>query len=410
MGNQLRHGLISCILALSFLLLSSVDALSNGRDAPGAQGNVVQAWERAQQLVRDARPRAAIPLLEGILARYPDQASVHAQLGAVYVQTRNHRRARHHLQQAQAGNLSAQEQQGVARLLRRMDQTRAVGFSFTITPLYEANPEQRTSADTIFLGGIPFTLEGEVEPSFGMQARLGVSTFHMIGEDLAFTSQTTLNVRAFEDERLNDFILRSRAGLSFHGDMGRETGVGIVAMRRWIANKGFSHEIGPYLSYSRRLNQKTRFAVRSEQVALRYDRHDQKDGWRNRTRLDISHGFDNRLSGRLGVYASLTRGQIDRESGLELGVSGGLSFRSEGGLMLSADVLAMNDRRDGASALIGERRRDRVWALQLEVSHARFVHRGFRPSLTIRREVRRSNLPVANYTNTSASISFSRAF
>lgn len=379
-------------------------------DAWTGQPALVAAWTRAQAYSRALRPRAAAALLHDILRVAPEAPSVHAQMGLAQFQARNLAAAAHHFERAREGPLSPDERRAVDAFLERIAQARAWSFSFAISPLYERNPAQRTQADTILIGGIPFVLDDRAEPSFGLRTRVGAASFHLLAPDVAVVSATSLDLRMFRDRRLDDVVLRGRIGLAFLGDMRRETGVGVVAMRRWIVRSGFSREAGPYLSHARQLGPDTAGSGQVEHVLVRHDSLRARDGQRTRARLDLRHRIDDRHRLRAGAHVARIQARQPREAGWEYGLSAGWSFRQPGGIVVSGDAMATVDRRSGVSPLIGARRRDRTTALQLDIAHEAIVLRGFTPALVLRTERRRSNLPVANFRNSSLSVSAIRQF
>ncbi len=281
---------------------------------------------------------------------------------------------------------------------------------FALVP--ETNPVRRTTAETIDIAGLPFTLSEDARAKSGTGLRL---TFgHVALPPLGPRSRARLafvaDGRFFEDRALNEVTVRAEAGVEFA--LGREgrMGAGLLAQGRWLGDRPYSSGPGVYLTWAQGFGPDTLAEARAEMLWLSHPGAAWADGRRTTLAFALRHRAGPRLV--LGAEAVFTRQQAAAASEAMRGASLALSadYAFAGGLDLGVTVSRGSSRRDGPAGLFGRTREDDLTAVSLRFSHRAVQVKGFQPVLEVTRERQSSTIALHDYATTRVSMGFARRF
>lgn len=370
----------------------------------------VAAWQQALTHMRANEPRAAVPILERLVALAPRDYRIRLELARAYFLIQDDEKAAFHFDQASGANLTPDERRAVSQYMNRLEERRRweAQFSFAVVP--ESNPGRRTSAETVTIGGLNWALDQQAESGTGLQAGGRLTFMPRLSRDVSGRISAHFSGRIFENSAINDVTLGAEAGLLARADRGRVFGGGLSASRRWLGGSGYSRTLGVYGSAETRLATHGRLSLRTDLEQITHDDLPGRDGRRTRLRLGFSRAMSPQMMLRSSAYFRRTDARDAAASGLEVGVSAGATYLFQGGVVASLDLEWMRDRRRGISSFFGVTRDDRQTSVSLGLLHRNLEFRGFAPRLSLHLERRRSSIELFSYNNARLSLGVTRSF
>lgn len=387
---------------------STVDA-ANGPSVAFMLG----LWESALQDIRQGAPRAALPRLERLVSAAPGETRYRLELARTLFLIGVDERARYHFGLALGDpTLSPAEVAVVERYLDRIAARSAWSgrFSFAIVP--ESNPGQRTRAQTVTIGGLPFRInpEGRAQSGTGVEFGGHLQWTPRLAQDVRGRLQVSAWQELYETADFNDLMLRGAAGVDLLGDRGRELGLAVTYQRRWVADQPFSHGPGLEVSFARRFGQANRGWVRANVTDLRHDNLARRDGLRLYGAAGAIRAVTQRFVANASVFASASEAQADFERYRELGAGLGGRYAVRGGAVLGLQGWAAQRRYEAPFPFLTDARDETRWGVTVTATHRDASWNNFAPEVRLTYETRNSNIPLYDYSNTSLSIGVTRAF
>lgn len=395
-------------LGLAICMSGPLPVLAQQQGVAVAQ--TVAAWEGAVGHMRAQEPRAAIPILERLVALMPGEHRFRLELARAYFLVEDDEKASFHFDQASGGPLSEAERTAVAQYQDRIrERQRWEGhLSFAIVP--ESNPARRTSAETISAMGGVFALDQRAKPETGLQVNARLTFLPQLSRDVSGRLSMSLNARLFETSDFNDITLGAEAGLLRRADRGRVLGGGVSASHRWVGTSAFSYSVGVYGTYETRLGDRSRLWVRGNYDYVTHDYLPRRDGPRYRLHVAVNRVISPQMAVRGWAYARITDARAAADSGTEMGLSFGATYAFEGGLVSSVDVSGMQDKRRGIFPMFGAVRRDRQLGLSVGLLHRNIEFNGYAPRVDLHLERRRSSIELFSFDNARVSLGLTRRF
>lgn len=394
--------LLAAVLAAAMMLAASPAA---------AEPDGTRAiWEAALAEMRAGRPRAAIPLLEGLVTAAPEAQPVRLELALAHFRAGDDTKARYHFTRALAGPLSEGEREAARRHLAALENRSAWSGGFGLAFVPQSNAGRRTGTETVRIGGLDFVLNETAEPGTGLALSARVAWRPRLSRDLEGRFALRFAGTLYEDRRLNDQTLRGEAGLLHHLDDRLALGGGLTAAQRWLGKPRYSRDLGAFARLVLRPDDVTRLWLRTEALRRTSARTAALEGriWR------LTSAGERVLTPRLAVHASafftLTRALAPHESGRAAGATIGVTRIFDRGWRLGLDASLARDLREGPVPLFGRIRRDTDLRLVARVLNRRLQYRGIAPVVELGHERRRSTLPIHTFTNNYLSLGFERSF
>ena len=356
----------------------------------------------------------AIERFRAMLSRDPTLLRVRLDLALAYFQAGEDGRAAYHFRQA----LAADELPPAVRanaltyleLIRRRRSWSVTG-SLSVAP--DTNINAATSAREVDLFGLPATLSEDARQTsgVGLSAGIGGGYEARVSPDVRFRTSAHLHTRTYGSGKsaFNEQTLSLRAGPRFLFER-FDLRPGLTARGRRLGGDTYSRAAGLELSGDWRLAPTWRLSgsVGAERVS--YETF-LGEGALYAVQADLSHALGRATL--LRATAGWRRESLDSDahSWRELIVGFSVGQELPGGFVVTAGP-SFRRREYGASIPIygPEARRDETLAGRITVSNRQLDLFGFMPEITVRHEVRESNLGLYDYERSVAELGLVRTF
>lgn len=436
----------STLRALTVLTFGALGSIGHAQER--LQLTPAQALDLSAQLANDGRPNEAIPFLQALLERNPQDLNALLLLAQIGDQTNNHdlqvqaarrgynasKRQRDSFvfarlvangQAAQGNDTRAQiwlrrarqyapneaASEGVARdyqLLRQRNRW-STSLNFAITPTSNVNNGTANETTIVYIGGAPleFDLEADAQPLSGLQFSGGINTryrFHSSPTSAAF-ADFDLFARTYRlsndakedapDVKASDFSDASIGiGLTYrtllHENL-QPTQMGLRFGKTWYGGSPYSDSIDVNLSQPFDLGANDRLTFTLSSQVRNYD---ESDPWVRTRRFSTHwrHAFDNGAS--FGLSASVTDATSDDIRYDYNGADIGLSYtfgQAFAGILLSGSANFEQKNYDANINGSGART-DETIRLRLAAQLTQIEYFGFQPVLTMDARQTSSNI------------------
>lgn len=411
-ARRFGAGLAMFALASAAVLSLAGTACAQTQPQPAADpaAAALAQWQRGLALVQDNRPRAAIPLLEGIARVAPDNAAVRAELGLAHARALNDARARSELLTARELATDPRQRQLIERVLAQIDARSPVSGSLNLGLIPETNVNRRSTLETVTLGGLDFVLDDTVRSGTGLSFDARGDLAPMIARDLRARVAVQFAGRLFETRALNDYGLRVSAGLEHLGDRGLVLGAGVLAEQRWAGDARFATERGVYATAEGMIRPTVLAFGRAEIAERRVPSLPRRDATLRRLSVGVTTQLRPQTRVTLRAFLTETRAAADFESGLFSGLGVTVAHAFASGWQMQAQAVLGQDRRSGPERAFGVVRRDEVMRASFSVTNRTVQFRGFSPVFEVGTERRRSSIAIYDFRNTFAGLSVTRGF
>lgn len=378
----------------------------------GAEGGAAapgNAWAKAAGLMRAGKPRAALPLLDALHRAAPDLAAVKLELALAHFRLEQDADARRLFRQARSMRLTDGQRRAAGAYLARLRARNPWRFEISGGLVPQRNASRRTAADRITIGGFDFILDDRPESGIGLDVRAAAKYRRTVGGKAGLGFGATLQGKLFENRDWNDYTLTLDGHLSRGRIADGQTTLGLLIRPRWLSDRLYTTEIGPYLGYGRMLGEKTALGLRVERLERRAETPGRADAALWRVALTLGHRLSPQTSLRGGLSATLVRSPAATDAARIVSVTAGIT-RQFGHWRITVDAAHLRERRAGASTVFGIARDETENRLRLGIAGGKISVFGFSPVVEIGHEERRSNIAVYSWANDYAGLGFSRAF
>jgi len=258
-------------------------------------------------LLDAGRARDAARLFSTILAEDPGNTRVRLELARAHFQSRQWSRARAEFLSVLSGDIPDPVRANVLRFLRAIDARRGVDWDVDVA-LVTLGDTRDHDSDTIFVNGLPFTLDGrDGETARGLRHALGVT----LSRDIPHRSGGRARALAFGrlaaagDEgpgaRFDDLTLTAEAGVRLSRPRATLT-VAPSVSRRFLAGSVFEDRTGLRAAFEHRSPSGTTLALSAAWQDID-NREDARDGHMLRVGLSVGHPVTPRTSLGLEMMA-----------------------------------------------------------------------------------------------------------
>ncbi len=378
-------------------------------------GMVLCFWLNPSGLLAQAASEGAqhgLSALNRQVSANPTDPEARIRLAMALLQSGAQDRARFHLLQARAAPLTEADRAQLDALLARIEarRDREGWFSFAIVP--ETNPAQRTDADTIWIGDLPFRLNSnaQAQRATGLHVTAGGALMPQIAQGLRLRIGASLAARLYEDRALEDITLRGDLGFQGQTLAGHDWQITGSVARRAQGGRSFGQGVGLHLSWSQRLGHSSVLRLRAEAVDWRFANHPSLDGPRLSASVELRHALrpDLVVTGTAAISRVSARAAYEAGRSLRVGLGAQQSFA--GGLVLGVETFAQSHRRDGGDPIFGIVRKDTTTGLGLRAMHRDVTLGNYTPVIEASTTRQRSNSALNTWRNTRVSLALSRSF
>ena len=359
--------------------------------------------------------QAAIARFRAMLVRNPNLPRPRLELARAFFHAGEDNLARRHFERVLASEppeavvKNVQSFLDAIRARRRWD----AHFGFALAP--DSNVNTATSADIVWLYGLPFRVSDESKPSSGVGLIVwgGAEYEHPVSQRLKLRAGLDVRRQEHRETQYNRMLISLHAGPRWI--MTRNTEISLLASRRqqWAGNQPAYLEKGLRLESAQRLGAQWLAIERARWHERRYEQLKHLDG----PRWDLSLTGRWQASPALSLSATLGYGEerTERRSHrftrprIRLSTSYALSL----GFSVGASVTVARSfyRPDWSYLTRGPaKRKDLSRTYQLSVFNRAFTFFGFSPQLFLIQEERESNAQFYDYERLRGELRVVRLF
>lgn len=381
---------------------------------PGsAQEEQRKMWAQAIALVRENRPRQALPLLEKLVSLDPASAKYRLELAAALMSSAQDERAKYHFGILRGSVDDADISRALDERLAALDRRKSWEGTFSLALSPESNAARRTAADTIIIGGLPFVLNpaAQARPATGLRLVLGGAVLPLVAPDTRLRFGVSLDTRYFEGNKApNDTTISAQVGLVRFGDRARQMAATLNIAQRWIDGDPYALTSGVTLVYSQLTGRSGSVLISGRVQDINYDSPGVASAQEAQLRLRYSYN----LSPRFQLYGSgsveLRESGRAQDEGTQAALTVGGQYLFDGGLQVGLELAQSWLERDGIEPLFGQRREDDKTMVSVRVINRNWSAGGFTPVLELGLERQTSSIPLYSYENRRFSIGVTRRF
>lgn len=368
-------------------------------------------WTQAVAYMRAGAPEDAIPLLDDLVSRRPENRTARLELGFALLQTQRWGRSRYQIDRALAGNTDGQQVAAAQQMLAAIEANRRWSGYLDLAIRPETNPGRQTSQSQIQIIGLPFTLgdDARAQETTTVLVSSGLSFRYPLGQWTKLDLGVDTWSRFSEEVQLRDHQLSFRIAPTAQLTDTVTLTFGATLRRRWTSERHASDTTGGFLAASYRQGSKLFWNVHlSREDVQKFDGTQAEDKSRLMVQLSAQISPTFLLRGRLDVTRTDTA--VPEASGdlAEIRLVGMRSFRK--GIDLRAEAWHRRDIRDGPSFLFGVTREDLINGAELGLSDRDLRIGPFVPEVIVGLENGTSTISLHDFENRYVSVGLRARF
>jgi len=353
----------------------------------------------------------AIAQFQKILVDHPDIQRVRLELARAYFLSGNDDGAQYHFERVLASNLPDAVIVNVRLFLEQIRARRSWQLSFGFGILPDSNVNQGSSAQTVMIGGLPFTLSSDARETSGVGLlwQLYGEKRWNISDRWRFTASGNLLGKDYSKKQFNDMTLYSRIGPRYLFESG-DAGFGASLSKRMLGEQAYSDAQGLYVDVNRQLGERwlAYASLESQQYSFAAGKG--------------QPGMLASANGKLRYLLSpisLIEGGLDlsRDNTISnemhhqtVGVS--VAYRSEAafGLLYGVSMRTAQSRYPTFQSFFNQYRNDGMNSLSMDVSKRDWQIFGFSPVVSLTMIRNNSTIPLFSFHRTLGQLGFNRLF
>lgn len=367
-------------------------------------------WAQGVANMKLGQPKAALPVLERLVAAAPRAPEFRLELAAALGQLGQTERALYHIEIARSAGLPAEMDQRVAAYAQTLEKPKILNGHFSIAIVPESNAVKRTRATDIALFGLPFRInpEARAKAATGVAIGAGVVASPQIAPGWQAQVGLALTFRLFDGKATDDHSGRLFAGVTAGYLETGQTRAQVFTTRRILDSALYSRSNGVSLAHLRRVTPSTRIDGGVTVEDLKY--RNGSGVRRNFISAGVTHLVHPQLELSFGVRMEDRRSDTATLAGQLVSARMGGQYRFKGGVQIGLSLDYERNRFDGISPLFQVKRQDRKRLARLELSKSQWNWKGFSPVLKITAERQSSTIVINEFRNFGAAFEVTRRF
>jgi len=366
-------------------------------------------WQEARSLMEAGRYGEAVPLLERLHGRMPDESGITFELAHAYFQLSRDRDAGRLFRKARAQATLLSDRAVADAYLKALAARRPWQFQLSGGILPFASASRRKSDDYVTLAGVEFRLNKPEKSGPGLGLSFGARYRSHLAGPWYQTVSTGLSGEIFSNSYWNDYTAFAETGIAYRPDVHSEYASGLTYRHRWVSDSPYRAEYGPYFSYARSLSGNSVLLLRTDILK----REDMNAGRRSsdiyKGRLHLSHQLSSAVSLNGGLAYEGIRSPLRHEAGNILSLRSGLDYRFERS-RLSLNLRHLIERRQDKDPVFRLQRFDRESGISVGFSNERWEFNGLSAEIEFGAERRKSNISLYSWRGNYISVSFGKKF
>ncbi|RJF89671.1 DUF560 domain-containing protein [Oleomonas cavernae] len=370
-------------------------------------------FSEALRAIDAGQYRAAIDLLDGILADHPDLVRVRLELArALFLTGEDDLRATFQFERVLAGDLPETVRVNVERFIAAIRQRRVWSLNAAVAIVPDSNINSGpTSREVIIEGLPPLELKESVteKSAVGVQASLGGTYRFTLSDKIRLQVGGSVFEKAFEDSRFDDTIVQWSAGPRYLFDRG-DVGASLVGYYRWYGNDPYTLALGGRLDGNYLLTDRLRLDAAAQLRRLDYVTANENDGTAFDTDATLRFAVTPAVLTFATVLFTATDAELKTQSYESRGVTLGTYVDLPAGISVGLSARYAQTDYHGVNPLFREKRRDEDWQESLLLLHREFKLLGATPTFRYTRIDHTSSIDVYEYPRDLFEIGLTRQF
>lgn len=370
------------------------------------------AFLEALILMREGQIDRATEALRAILDREPGFEPARRELAILLARTGQTQGALYHAETLLASSRDPALRAALQGFIASQSAGKPRGFSTRFGLLPSTNANGGTDAETVIIGGLPFTPDPSSRATRAVGLSFGITGWNRwtLSEDWNATLSGSLDVRRYNKDAVADETVAAlRLDFGTVGPRHRLT-FGPVVDRMWKNDTPYRTRIGLGGSYQYRLRPDVVLGASATWWRQDHDDLTYLDGTLLSGALSATWivAPDLTLSASLPFEVEKTGlAHLDHQS---LGLTLGVEKAWEGGLVTGFNVGYSEDRYDGPYPAFGVPRVDKETTAGITLRHGKLRVGPFVPELSITYKDARSNIPFHDYEKIDLGLSLTQRF
>jgi hypothetical protein len=362
-------------------------------------------------LIHQSDPRGAAKVFRYILAIAPDYAPARRELSATLYVMGDSQAAKFHAEHLLALTSDERIRATAQAIINSSQEGKSLGVALRFAILPSSNQSKGTKADTVIVGGIPFTIDPASKAAAGTAVALGATVWRRwkFSENWSGTASLGFDAKLYASAAPTELTLNPRFDFTHASATTRFSfGPGMEIKRQSGATQ--RKRIGLNASFQARLADNQSVDLTMMAMRQSYPSQDHRNGWFVGGRLGLSHVVNPSLRLYLGVpfeREKTRRAHLDHG---KVGVMFGLDKMWQGGLYTGLSASFETDRYRADFPGLSYARRDIIQTVSLSIRHSKITLGSFTPELTYSFTNQRSNVAFFDYRSHDVSIGLSSSF
>lgn len=354
---------------------------------------------------------SAIAQLRKILVDHPNIPRVRLELARAYFLSGDDDGAQYHFERVLASDLPEPVIANVQRFLAQIRARRSWQFGFGFGILPDSNVNQATSAQTVLIGGLPFTLSSDARETSGvglLWQLYGEKRWNM-ADRWRFTASGNLLRKDFSKHQFNDMTLYSRIGPRYLFE-GGDVGFGISLSKRLLGDRPYNDAQGLFVDVNRQLGERWLAYASLESQQYRFDTGKGQPGTLNSASGKLRYLLSPISLVEGGLDLSQDNTISDQMHHQTVGVSVGYRSEAAFGLLYGVNVRTAQSRYPTFQSFFNQYRNDGMTSLSMDVTKRDWQIFGFSPVVSLTLIRNNSTIPLYSYRRTLGQFGFNRQF
>ena len=353
----------------------------------------------------------AIAALRAILINRPQLTRVRLELARAFFLKGDDDLSQAHFERVLAGNPPLAMAANIRRFLHTIRARRRWSGHLSVSLEQNDNINSGSDVETIYLFGLPFTVNEQSRPrsGTGLSLSTGGEYQYPLGERWRWRFGADATRSEYEGHEFDQTYLLLRSGPRWLASRRSEVGLQAIGGQRWVARNRYSKEFGLRFDARHQVNRKAGVNGRASWKKFHYRQSIEAADTELEYALGGSWLFSPLIQGSAGIGFSRERlksGTRSRERSVNIGLGAILPK----GWTLGGNLEWSRQRHGFDAPFSTDRRLDRRRTSRLFLLNRRLVLFGFSPQFVITRERQKSNAPLNNYRRTRADLRFVRQF
>ncbi len=386
--------------------LAMLDAL-----APEDRAQLDVRFARAVLLIELKRPAEAEPILADLVAAQPGATRIRLEHGRALAALGRNGAAERQLRRALADSPPDGVVTTVYAAISAMRARQRLFGSLSAGLAPDSNINAATSAESIELYGLPFTLDSDAraKSGTGILASGEIGWRQPLRSDLSGVVRANGFARIYPKAKTDDISLEFRGGLEI-GEADNRITPEVTWLRRWYAGSGYASALGAGVRVDRTISRSWQLSAIGDLRRISHDRNKALDGWATSLRLESSHALSSQSLLVLGATASRTTARDNGYASWLSEVDAAFYRDWKGGWSTGVSIAGSYLAGDETLKPFPSARRD--WRLRgsATIANRKLAFMGLMPGLRIVHERMESPIPLYRYQRSRLELTFDRRF